>query len=211
MKWEHSLLHPSSFPLILCSSTGFDGDLLGFAFGGLGDGQGQHAVVIAGIDLVLVDPGRQGQRLEALALFAKLAFLLFGFLLVVDDEHLVRIMLQLGLERHGFGVWLAANSREAIELYRAHREDITLVLLDVQMPGLDGPHTLDALRELDPDVRACFMSGDTGTYTPEELRQQGAACLIAKPFFLGDLANILRRVAHGVPTDLLPAGVVGQR
>lgn len=131
--------------------------------------------------------------------------------LVVDDEHMVRVMLQLGLERNGFDVWLAANGREAIELYRAHREDIAVVLLDVQMPGLDGPHTLDALRELDPKVLACFMSGATGAYTPEELRQQGAACIIAKPFFLDDLANILRRVAHGVPADLLPAGVVGER
>lgn len=131
--------------------------------------------------------------------------------LVVDDEHMVRIVLQLGLERHGFDVWLAPNGREAIELYRTHREDIAMVLLDVQMPGLDGPHTLDALRELDPEVLACFMSGDTGAHTPEKLWQQGAVCIIAKPFFLDDLADILRRVAHGVPTDLLPASVVAQR
>src|SRR5258707_543209 len=68
--------------------------------------------------------------------------------LVVDDEHLVRIMVQLGLEQNGFEVWPASNGRKAVRLYRTHRESIGVVLLDVRMPGLDGPQTLEALREL---------------------------------------------------------------
>lgn len=117
--------------------------------------------------------------------------------LVVDDEHSVRTAVQLGLERNGFHVWLAANGREAIQLYRKHRECIAVVLLDVCMPGLDGPATLDALQELDPGVRACFMSGNTGEYKPDELLQRGAAYFIDKPFRLNDLVNILRLLAHG--------------
>src|SRR5271167_4932203 len=89
--------------------------------------------------------------------------------LVVDDEHMVRIMVQLGLERNGFDVWLARNGREAIDLYRRHAEAIAVVLLDFRMPGLDGPQTLEALRELNPEVLACFMSGEIGLYEPEEL------------------------------------------
>src|SRR5271165_5426811 len=86
--------------------------------------------------------------------------------LVVDDEHMVRIMVQMGLEENGFDVWLAANGREAIDLYRTHREHIAVVLLEACMPGLDGPQTLNALRELNPDVLACFMSADRGAYKP---------------------------------------------
>jgi CheY-like chemotaxis protein len=126
--------------------------------------------------------------------------------LVVDDEHLVRSMVQLGLERNGFHVWLASGGREAIGLYRNHRDRIAVVLLDVRMPGLDGPQTLDALRELNPGVRACFMSGDTAAYEPEELRQRGAACVIAKPFHLEDLANVLRLLTQGVHAGPLSAG-----
>jgi CheY-like chemotaxis protein len=125
--------------------------------------------------------------------------------LVVDDDHLVRIIVQLGLERNGFDVWLASDGWEAIELYRKHRDSIAVVLLDVRMPGLDGPQTLDALRKLSPGVRACFMSGDTGAHEPEGLLKRGAACVIAKPFQLEDLANILRRVTQGVPAGLPPA------
>ncbi len=48
------------------------------------------------------------------------------------------------------------------------------------------------------------MNGDTGPGKPEELLQHGAAYVIAKPFLLDELANILRLMAKGVPADLLP-------
>lgn len=131
--------------------------------------------------------------------------------LVVDEDHLVRIMVQLGLERNGFDVWLARCGREAIDLYGRHTEEIAVVLLDVRVPGLDGLRTLEVLRELNPQVRACFMSGDIGPSKPEELLKHGAAYVIAKPFLLGDLTNILRLMAQGVPADLLPSEKVWQR
>jgi CheY-like chemotaxis protein len=125
--------------------------------------------------------------------------------LVVDDDHLVRVMLQLGLERNGFDVWLAADGREAIDLYREHRESIAVVLLDVRMPGLDGPGTLDALREVNPAVLACFMSGGMGAHDPQELLRRGAASIIAKPFHIDQLTNNLRQLTQGVPAGLLPS------
>ena len=72
--------------------------------------------------------------------------------------------------------------REAIDLYREHGEHIALVLLDVRMPGLDGPKTLEALRKLNPEVPACFMTDNTGDYEPQELLQRGATYVITKPF-----------------------------
>jgi len=121
--------------------------------------------------------------------------------LVVDDDHMVRVMLQLGLERNGFEVLLASNGREAIELFQTHRQAIAVVLLDVRMPGFDGVQTLDSLRELDREVSACFMSGDTGAYEPDELLQRGAAHVIAKPFQLDELANVLGLLASRAPAE----------
>ena len=125
--------------------------------------------------------------------------------LVVDEDHLVRIMVQLSLERNGFDVWLARNGREAIECFRRHTQEIAVVLLDVRMPGLDGVQTLEVLRELNPELLACFMSGETGVYEPDELLQRGAAYVIAKPFRLDYLANILQLMTHGVSAELLPS------
>jgi len=126
--------------------------------------------------------------------------------LVVDDEHLVRIIVQLGLERNSFEVWLASSGREAIHLYRKHRDRIDVVLLDVRMADGDGSQTLDALRQLNPKVLVCFMSGDTGAYQSEELRQRGAAHVIAKPFRLEQLVNILQLLLNGEPAERVSLG-----
>ncbi len=115
--------------------------------------------------------------------------------LVVDDDRAIRHMVQWGLEHDGFDVWVAASGREAIDLYRTHQKSIAVVLLDVRMPELDGPHTLDALRELNGEVPACFMSGDTCGYEPNELAGRGASRFIAKPFLLDNLAETLRSLA----------------
>jgi two-component system, OmpR family, response regulator len=110
--------------------------------------------------------------------------------LVVDDDQIVRIMVQLGLERSGFEVWTAANGRDAINLYQQHQDDIAVALLDVRMPNMDGPQTLDGLRALNPEIPACFMSGDTGGYDFDDLHQR-AGQVIAKPFHLEQLISVL--------------------
>jgi len=126
--------------------------------------------------------------------------------LVVDDDHLVRIMVQLGLEREGFEVWLASDGREAIQLYRRHREHVSAVLLDPCMPGWDAPATVDALRKLNPEVLVCFMSGNADNDELEELRQRGAAHVITKSFLLNELANVLRHLMRGMAAEPLLAG-----
>lgn len=140
-------------------------------------------------------PAKQHQRSDPTAA-ARQRFSKPG-VLVVDDELPVRILVQLRLEQHGFEVWTASNGREALDKYQQDRGRIAVVLLDVRMPGLDGPATLDALREMDPNVVACFMSGDMGGYEPDELIRRGAVCLISKPFCLDELADVVCMLAGG--------------
>jgi CheY-like chemotaxis protein len=86
------------------------------------------------------------------------------------------------LRQNGFVVRLATNGRQAVEIYREHHKSIALVLLDVQMPGIDGPSTLAAIQAINPEVQCCFMSGNTGKYSAEELLGLGAARVLPKPF-----------------------------
>ncbi len=113
-------------------------------------------------------------------------------LLVADDEPIVRRLLELALTREGFTVWSAANGREALDLYGRHRDCIHLVLLDVQMPVLDGPQTLAELRRLDPKVCVLLVSGHIGAYEPAALLALGAAGLLPKPFDLEGLVRMVR-------------------
>jgi CheY-like chemotaxis protein len=114
-------------------------------------------------------------------------------ILVVDDEACVRNLLRLVLERHGYRVWLAADGREAIDLYCRRQFEIALVLLDVRMPVLDGPATLAILRRINPTVMCCFMSGNAA----ECESGRWPARMIAKPFRLAELVALSKGVAAG--------------
>jgi DNA-binding response OmpR family regulator len=113
-----------------------------------------------------------------------------GVLVVDDDPHL-RHILGLALPCFGFTAWLAPGGQEALALYRAHPREVALALLDVVMPGLDGPATLLALRELEPSLPCCFMTGETGRHTPADLLALGARRVFLKPFGLDELAAAL--------------------
>jgi CheY-like chemotaxis protein len=115
--------------------------------------------------------------------------------LIADDDSLVRTMLRIGLQIYGFRVFVANNGKSALELYRQHREAIDVVLLDVRMPELDGPLTLDALRVINPNVCCCFMSGETGKYPYESLEQWKPARFFSKPFALPAVARTLMDLA----------------
>jgi CheY-like chemotaxis protein len=114
--------------------------------------------------------------------------------LVVDDEEVIRILLSAALPRLGFRPLLAADGDEALRLYQAHAAEVRAALLDVLMPGRDGPATLAALRMLAPGLPCAFMSGEMGPYRAEQLTALGAAGVIAKPFQLDELAGVLRRL-----------------
>lgn len=118
--------------------------------------------------------------------------------LVVDENQVVRTILELFLRRSGFTVRSVASGQEAVTLYRERQQSKPVVLLDVQMPGMDGPATLTALRKIDPEVKCCFMSGDTGRYTPEELLRLGAVQFFHKPFTNWEFSEqMLSEMAEG--------------
>lgn len=120
--------------------------------------------------------------------------------LVVDDEAQVRQLLQRVLAREGFPVWSAPSGPAAAEFYRRNQGLIGAVPLDVKMPGLDGPATLAALRQLNPHVRALIVRGDAGEYTPEALLGMGADAVLQKSFDLAELSLALgRALACGQP------------
>ena len=117
-------------------------------------------------------------------------------ILVVDDEAVIRSLLERVLRSLGFHVWLAQDGFEAVEIYRQQTQSIDLVLLDVRMAGRDGPQTLDELEAINPGLRCCFMSGFTGGYSAARLSRPSVVGFIKKPFQLAEVAEFLRRLAQ---------------
>jgi CheY-like chemotaxis protein len=117
--------------------------------------------------------------------------------LVVEDDAAVGRMLEQVLSGFGFTVYLAGSGWQALEVFVRHGEAIDVVLLDVQMPELDGPGTLAALRRVNLSVPVVFMSGNTGRYSVEDLLALGAARVLHKPFRLEELGQLLWQLVRG--------------
>jgi len=93
--------------------------------------------------------------------------------LVIDDDTAVRSVLGAMIEHQGFAVREAGSGDEGVRVYDQHRDEISAVVLDVQMPGMDGPQTLAELRRLDPGVPCVFVTGHSPNYTHGELADRG--------------------------------------
>ena len=103
--------------------------------------------------------------------------------LLVDDEDDIRTIGQLALARvGGWQCALAPNGQVAVELAQTFRPD--LVLLDVMMPGMDGPTTFEALRALEPtrSVPIIFMTAKVQKHEVARYLELGALGVISKPF-----------------------------
>jgi CheY-like chemotaxis protein len=116
-----------------------------------------------------------------------------GILVVDDDEH-VRAMLSLGLRQAGFRLLLAADGHEVVEQFLRHQDEVRVVLLDVHMPGLDGPGALARIHRVAPQVPCCFMTGYSDRYTVAELKALGATCVFAKPFRFDEVLSTLTKL-----------------
>ncbi len=98
--------------------------------------------------------------------------------LVVDDDRVVQALLGRSLRKAGYDVILAANGREALERIES---DVGVVLLDLQMPEMDGIHCLGRLREYDPDLAAIMVSASEEISDAVEAMRRGAYDYVVKP------------------------------
>jgi two-component system cell cycle sensor histidine kinase/response regulator CckA len=112
--------------------------------------------------------------------------------LVVDDEPVVLRLASVVLSDAGFQPVVAENAAEGLEKYRLLRPAVSLVVVDVVMPGGTGLELASRIRELDSDVRILVMSGYSHSALEHEARSKYP--YIRKPFLRGDLLNKVSQV-----------------
>ena len=110
-------------------------------------------------------------------------------ILVIEDEMAIRDVTAATLESFGYRVLTASDGSEGIALY-AQNADVAVVVTDMLMPVLDGPTTIRALRNLNPNLRVVGMSGYTSARMPGPLPD----ILLQKPFRAADLLNAIHSV-----------------
>ncbi|TMS51737.1 response regulator transcription factor [Mycobacterium sp. DBP42] len=118
--------------------------------------------------------------------------------LMVDDDPDVRTSVARGLRHSGFDVRVAASGKEALRLLSNESHDA--LVLDVQMPELDGVAVVTALRALGNDIPICVLSARDTVNDRIAGLEAGADDYLTKPFDLGELVArlnaLLRRASH---------------
>lgn len=120
-----------------------------------------------------------------------------GTILVVDDENSVRRVAVKAINRLGFSVLEASDGAEAVEVFRQHHREINCVLLDLNMPKMDGKETFTELRKIRDDLPVIICSGYAEEDSAEALVNQGLADYIQKPYGISALKEKLRHVLGG--------------
>jgi DNA-binding response OmpR family regulator len=130
-------------------------------------------------------------------------------ILVVDDDRLVRSMIEEVLKHRRFEVAVARNGQAGVELFGTGKFDA--VVIDLFMPEMDGNAAIRGLRALDPSVPIIAMSGRTSADVcdgaPDFLAMAvklGADCALQKPFRSDELVDAIRR---GMANRAARAGV----
>ena len=117
-----------------------------------------------------------------------------GSILVIDDEEIMREILDALLSREGYDVRLASSGEEGIELARNASFDAAIV--DVMMPGMDGIAVLDELKKLDDDLPVLMITAFASVETAISAMKRGAFDYITKPFKNDEVMVVVRNAVE---------------
>ncbi len=114
--------------------------------------------------------------------------------LIVDDEESVRSTARNTLERHGYRTLEAKDGRDALEVFRQFANEITLVLLDLTMPYMNGEEVHRELKLIVPDVRVLLSSGFNEVEAVRRFSGKGLAGFLQKPYTAALLTETIKRI-----------------
>jgi CheY-like chemotaxis protein len=98
------------------------------------------------------------------------------------------------LERFGYTVLIADRGERAFEIYKEKRDKISLVILDIIMPGMGGKKCLEDLLRMNPLVKVVFTSGYSINGPMREAPNAGAKGFVSKPYELRQMLKVVREV-----------------
>jgi CheY-like chemotaxis protein len=112
-----------------------------------------------------------------------------GLILVIDDEETVRSTAGAALNRYGYGVELAENGGQAVEVFQSRPDEFAMVLLDLTMPVLGGEAVLRLIKEIRPDIPVIVSSGYSEVDANRRFAPGALAGFLQKPYTGATLAQ----------------------
>ncbi len=118
-------------------------------------------------------------------------------ILIVDDEAFIRELSQVTLAKYGYQVLTASNGIEAVELFAHHQDEISVVLLDMMMPSMDGVSTIHHLQKINSSVKIIAMSGLAFNVMLAEADKLGVTAFLSKPYTQEELLEAISQTLRG--------------
>ncbi|MGB3757305.1 MAG: PAS domain S-box protein [Rivularia sp. (in: cyanobacteria)] len=117
-------------------------------------------------------------------------------ILLADDEMSIRDITKTSLENCNYQVLTASDGIEAIALYAQYRNEISIVLIDMMMPEMDGETTIRTLQRMNPQVKIIAVSGLATSDKVSAAMSSGAKLFLSKPYTSEELLRKLHQVIN---------------
>lgn len=115
-----------------------------------------------------------------------------GTIFIIDDEKVIRDLFKTVLTDLGYKVLEASDGKEALEIYKANKSSIDLIILDLIMPEMNGKETLLRLKEINPDVKVLISTGYGDDNIVKDLRYKNVLGFVYKPLNVMTLSEKIK-------------------
>lgn len=116
-------------------------------------------------------------------------------LLIVDDQQGIRLLLNEVFKKEGYVTHLAATGAEAMQI--VEQFDISLVLLDMKIPGMNGIEILKRIKEIDSKIPVLMMTAYGELGVVKEALDLGAIRYFTKPFDIFEVRDEVNKILQG--------------
>jgi CheY-like chemotaxis protein len=117
-------------------------------------------------------------------------------ILVIDDEELLIKICEMMLKRLGHKVFKAHSGSEGIKIFEANKNQIDLIISDLNMPEMDGQKVIAKLREIDRNVKVLLSSGALLDSDEKEVIKKGFNGLLKKPYKINTLSEKMTQILN---------------
>lgn len=117
-------------------------------------------------------------------------------ILILDDEPIVTKRLKPSLEKKGYEVEAFTESIDALN--RIRERDFDIVITDLKMEGINGMEFLTEVKKKSPATEVIVITGFATMETAKESFQKGIFDFLAKPFKLGEIAEVIRNAEEKI-------------
>lgn len=115
-------------------------------------------------------------------------------ILLVDDETFNRDLGYEILHSLGYEVFLASNGLEAVQIYKNPKNSIDLIILDMNMPVMDGSEAYSRLKKMNPAVKILITTGNLYNRKVQDMRDSGVTDIIVKPYSIEEFSFKIREI-----------------